>query len=249
MPEVAGDDDVFGEVSDDHGLSLRSPARPGAEGEAHGAEDISAASTPKPLGGHARSPARSAARSRVRSRVTSRSRLGVDAEQDRDGPLQMIQEDSSDTHLAVASAAVAIIVGGCTAVVCLESLLKVDNACGGLIQFAQTAFVSLECLRHNVELKPGASTYSLKERSIPLHWHGALVVMCFVGSLFSNMSHAYGVTVPNHVIFKSSSLAVNMAVGAVVLGKKYSSTQVAYHHHHHHHLCARALPPPHVPCD
>ena len=138
-----------------------------------------------------------------------------------------IRGEKWDAYFAIASAVVHIIVGGCTAVMCLESLLKVDHACGALIQFAQTTFVAFECLRHNVEVKEGASTLSLKARAIPLKWHLALVVMCFVGSLFSNMSHAYGVTVPLHVIFKSSSLGVNMAVGAMVMGKRYSKMQVA----------------------
>ena len=98
------------------------------------------------------------------------------------------------------------------------------------MQLAQTLFVALDSSRSQLEYKKEEKKASkmprLKERTIPLFWHFGFVAICFTMSTLSNLSHNYGVTVPFHVVVKSSGLVVNMLVGAVLLGKRYDIKQV-----------------------
>jgi UDP-xylose/UDP-N-acetylglucosamine transporter B4 len=129
--------------------------------------------------------------------------------------------------IATLSAIAQIFVGGCTAVIALESMLQSDRSCGPLVQLAQTAFVAIDSSRTQLVTTKGNSCPRLKTNTIPMLWHLGFVGICFTMSILSNMSHQYGISVPLHVVVKSSGLVVNMLVGAVLLRKRYKIGQIA----------------------
>jgi hypothetical protein len=129
-------------------------------------------------------------------------------------------------RIAVLSAVAQIFIGGCTAVIALESMLQSDRGCGPLVQLAQTLFVAVDSSRTQLVTTKRSPCPRLKQNTIPMVWHLGFVAICFTMSILSNMSHNYGISVPMHVVVKSSGLVVNMLVGAVLLGKRYKMTQI-----------------------
>lgn len=107
---------------------------------------------------------------------------------------------------AIGSAIGQIFVGGCIAVMALETMLKSDRGCGPMVQLAQTTFVAFDSGRSQLEYdtskdkKLSLSTLRVRKRTIPFYWHIGFVSICFTMSTLSNLSHNYGVTVVSTVI-------------------------------------------------
>ncbi|KAG0354663.1 golgi uridine diphosphate-N- acetylglucosamine transporter [Podila minutissima] len=66
----------------------------------------------------------------------------------------------------------------------------------------------------------------LKERKIPLTRWLAIVVMFFAASVLNNLSLAYKISVPLHIIFRSGGLMVGMVLGMLIMKKRYSASQI-----------------------
>ncbi|ORZ04269.1 UAA transporter [Absidia repens] len=98
------------------------------------------------------------------------------------------------------------------------------GCCSNLVTFAQFLFVSFEGLRHHVMW--GKYGPCLKPTVVPLSNWLALVVLFFSVSVLNNLALGYHISVPLHIIFRSGGLIVNMILGALFLGKRYSSGQI-----------------------
>ncbi|KAF9978403.1 golgi uridine diphosphate-N- acetylglucosamine transporter [Actinomortierella ambigua] len=66
----------------------------------------------------------------------------------------------------------------------------------------------------------------LKPRKVPLVRWMLIVVMFFVVSVLNNLSLAYRISVPLHIIFRSGGLVIGMLLGMLLMKKTYSKSQM-----------------------
>ncbi|KAA8908876.1 hypothetical protein TRICI_004689 [Trichomonascus ciferrii] len=120
--------------------------------------------------------------------------------------------------------ALALIFGGCCSNVCtLESIVSELPNAGLLVTFVQFVFVSVEGLFHFVEMKNGVP--QLQPRNVPIKEWVIPVGLFFIVSVLNNKVWAYDVSVPVHIVFRSSGTVTTMLVGAL-MGKRYTQKQV-----------------------
>ncbi|KAF9372159.1 golgi uridine diphosphate-N- acetylglucosamine transporter [Podila verticillata] len=146
----------------------------------------------------------------------------------------------------------AMIFGGCCSnVFALEILVNDAPKSGQMITFAQFMCVSLYGLSQHLQwpvvqewrsstssgsasTTPQSPTSSglwryiphLQERKVPLTRWLAIVVMFFAASILNNLSLAYKISVPLHIIFRSGGLMVGMVLGMLIMKKRYSASQI-----------------------
>lgn len=120
--------------------------------------------------------------------------------------------------------------GCCTNVLVLERLLHLNSlqySLSTLVTFAQFVFVSAVAYRRNVDVARGRwTTLWLQKPAIPLQKWALLVVMYFALSFLNNWVLRFDVSIPLHIVFRSSSTVVTMAIGWLFGGKTYSRSQV-----------------------
>lgn len=120
--------------------------------------------------------------------------------------------------------ALALIFGGCCSNVCtLESIISELPDSGMLVTFVQFLFVSIEGLLHFVEIKNGVPR--LQRRVVPVREWLIPVGLFFIVSVLNNKVWAYDVSVPVHIVFRSSGTVTTMLVG-LLMGKRYTQRQV-----------------------
>ncbi|KAG0258662.1 golgi uridine diphosphate-N- acetylglucosamine transporter [Actinomortierella ambigua] len=66
----------------------------------------------------------------------------------------------------------------------------------------------------------------LKPRKVPLIRWMLIVIMFFVVSVLNNLSLAYRISVPLHIIFRSGGLVIGMLLGMLLMKKSYSKSQM-----------------------
>ncbi|KAF9314365.1 golgi uridine diphosphate-N- acetylglucosamine transporter [Podila horticola] len=145
----------------------------------------------------------------------------------------------------------AMIFGGCCSnVFALEILVNDAPKSGQMITFAQFICVSIYGLSQHLQWpvvqewrssSPSSGSAStprlasnglwryiphLQERKIPLTRWLAIVVMFFAASVLNNLSLAYKISVPLHIIFRSGGLMVGMVLGMLIMKKRYSAPQI-----------------------
>ncbi|CAO1621625.1 unnamed protein product [Parajaminaea phylloscopi] len=94
---------------------------------------------------------------------------------------------------------------------------------GTLITFLHFFFVMLLALPSQID----GQTWSLKKNKVPLSRWAVQVILYASTSLLNNVAFAYDIPMPVHIIFRSGGLVVNMIMGWLVRGKRYSRVQVA----------------------
>ncbi|KAI8100021.1 UAA transporter [Halteromyces radiatus] len=118
-----------------------------------------------------------------------------------------------------------LIFGGCCSnVFALEVLVTDAPKSGNLVTFAQFLFVALEGIRHQLEW--GTYGPRFKKTVVPIYNWVLLVILFFTVSVLNNLALGYHISVPLHIIFRSGGLIVNMIMGAIILGKRYSFGQI-----------------------
>ncbi|KAJ2308395.1 golgi uridine diphosphate-N- acetylglucosamine transporter [Coemansia sp. RSA 2706] len=116
-----------------------------------------------------------------------------------------------------------LIFGGCcTNVFALESLVRSVPKSGNLITFAQFFFITLVTLPSQL-----TSSGGLRARQVPVRRWLTMVVLYFCVSVLNNLALGHKVSIPLHIVFRSSGLIANMACGRVVMGKRYGRGQAA----------------------
>lgn len=102
----------------------------------------------------------------------------------------------------------------CSNVYLLEVLIREDPGVGNLIVFFQFAFLSVHGLVFT-------SKFGTVRRHIPLRKYATLVLLFFVSSIANNYVFNFHIPMPLHMVFRSGSLLANMALGIIILDKKY----------------------------
>ncbi|CAK9099121.1 UDP-xylose and UDP-N-acetylglucosamine transporter (Solute carrier family 35 member B4), partial [Durusdinium trenchii] len=97
-----------------------------------------------------------------------------------------------------------------------ELITSRDAGAGGLVTLCQFAFVAAQGLVSNAG----------KQRQIPLWFHMVVTGIFFASSLVNNMALNFGISMPVHMVFRSSSLAANLILGWAFFGKRYQPEQL-----------------------
>ncbi len=117
-----------------------------------------------------------------------------------------------------------ILVGCGINVVFLELITKRDPGAGGLVTLAQFVFVALMGLGDAFEMN--GWRIRLRARKVPLWTHVAVTALFFVVNLMNNAALGYGISMPLHMLFRSSSLGASMLLGWLGFGKSYKGRQI-----------------------
>ncbi|KAK6461540.1 UAA transporter [Scheffersomyces coipomensis] len=120
--------------------------------------------------------------------------------------------------------------GCCTNVFVLETLFKnnkSDYSLTTIITFSQFLFVSILSYFPNADFKQSnlRSLY-LKPTQIPIKNWLVLVAMFFTTSILNNAVSKFNITIPVHIIFRSSGTVVTVLVGRMFGKKRYNRDQI-----------------------
>lgn len=96
---------------------------------------------------------------------------------------------------------------------------------GVTITFFQFLFVALEGLPWHFTFSSGQ--FFLKERQIPFFRWAVIVTLFFVTSTLNNAALGYSVSIPVYIIFRSGGTFVTMIMGWLLVGKRYTTRQIA----------------------
>ncbi|PWN20118.1 UAA transporter [Microstroma glucosiphilum] len=127
-----------------------------------------------------------------------------------------------------------IFVGCCSNAYYLESSTSQIPNLGTLITFLQFLFTMLLALPSQLESasstssggKGGLAGIRWRRNRVPLSRWGVQVLLYASTTLLNNTAFAYDVPMPVHIIFRSGGLVVNMLMGWLVRGKRYSLLQI-----------------------
>uniref|UniRef100_A0A8D0EG54 Solute carrier family 35 member B4 n=1 Tax=Strix occidentalis caurina TaxID=311401 RepID=A0A8D0EG54_STROC len=116
-------------------------------------------------------------------------------------------------HPAVA---VGLVFGGCCSnVVFLELLARQFPGCGNIVTFSQFLFIAVEGFIFE-------ANFGRKRPAIPIRYYFIMVAMFFTVSVVNNYALNLNIAMPLHMIFRSGSLIASMALGIIILKKRYS---------------------------
>lgn len=136
-------------------------------------------------------------------------------------------------HFAVAdtlSTFLQVFGGCCSNVYILEGLLSHNNLSYPLsyiITFLQFAFVALVSYYPNCDFQH-SSWYRLylRRSRLPLRSLGMMVLMFFSTSILNNLVLKFNISIPLHIVFRSSGTVVSMLVGYFFGKKTYNYNQI-----------------------
>uniref|UniRef100_A0A670ZLB1 Solute carrier family 35 member B4 n=1 Tax=Pseudonaja textilis TaxID=8673 RepID=A0A670ZLB1_PSETE len=114
------------------------------------------------------------------------------------------------------SLAVGLVFAGCCSnVVFLELLIREFPGSGNLITFSQFFFIALEGFVFE-------ANFGRKPPTIPIRFYLIMVGMFFTVSVVNNYALNLNIAMPLHMIFRSGSLIASMALGIIILKKRYT---------------------------
>ncbi|XP_026546637.1 UDP-xylose and UDP-N-acetylglucosamine transporter-like [Notechis scutatus] len=114
------------------------------------------------------------------------------------------------------SLAVGLVFAGCCSnVVFLELLIREFPGSGNLITFSQFFFIALEGFVFE-------ANFGRKQPTIPIRFYLIMVGMFFTVSVVNNYALNLNIAMPLHMIFRSGSLIASMALGIIILKKRYT---------------------------
>ncbi|KAJ2711572.1 golgi uridine diphosphate-N- acetylglucosamine transporter [Coemansia spiralis] len=114
--------------------------------------------------------------------------------------------------------------GCCSNVLALEQLVRKVPMSGNLITFAQFAFIALVGLPSHLYRPAGSWMPRLRPRQVPLRSWAVMVGLYFCVSVANNIALGFHISIPLHIVFRSSGLIANMLCGLAV-GKRYPPAQ------------------------
>lgn len=97
---------------------------------------------------------------------------------------------------------------------------------GSLVTFCQFVVVALVSAYPLIDRRSSWRRLYLRRNRIPLHKLLVAVAIFFTVSVLNNSVWRFGVSVPIHIMFRSSSTVITMAVGYLFGGKRYNRGQV-----------------------
>ncbi|CCH40911.1 UDP-N-acetylglucosamine transporter yea4 [Wickerhamomyces ciferrii] len=119
-----------------------------------------------------------------------------------------------------------LIFGGCCSnVFTLEKIVTTNPDSGNIVTFAQFLFIALEGYIHFFDkTRP---PFYIKENKVPLKRWSLTIIMFFLISILNNSVFIFKISIPIHIIFRSSGTAVVMIIGWLIAKKTYNRTQIA----------------------
>ncbi|NWW47491.1 S35B4 protein, partial [Pedionomus torquatus] len=87
--------------------------------------------------------------------------------------------------------------------------------CGNIVTFSQFLFIAVEGFIFE-------ANFGRKKPAIPIRYYFIMVAMFFTVSVVNNYALNLNIAMPLHMIFRSGSLIASMALGVVILKKRYS---------------------------
>ncbi|OUM70369.1 hypothetical protein PIROE2DRAFT_37432, partial [Piromyces sp. E2] len=100
---------------------------------------------------------------------------------------------------------------------------------GYLITLCQFAFITLAGLHQNIKWtfsKNKKFSFIIKSRKAPMHMWFFMVILFFASSIINNLVFQFHISMPIHIIFKSSTIIVNMILSFVIFKRRYTYQQV-----------------------
>jgi len=127
--------------------------------------------------------------------------------------------------------ALGLVFGGCCANVwSFEELLRSSRGVGSAITFCQMLFIACQSFPHAFTMRfPTREKWLVveaKSRRVPLRKWLTQVSVLLGGTLLNNWSFAYSVPLTLQIVVRSSGLPVSLALGRLLLRKRYSGLQV-----------------------
>ncbi|CUS21946.1 LAQU0S04e04478g1_1 [Lachancea quebecensis] len=115
--------------------------------------------------------------------------------------------------------------GCCSNVYTLEQIIAgTPHNMGNIVTFTQILFVALKTLPEFLNFR-NPPTF-LRRRSIPFKIHLLSVLLFLLGTISNNSVFAFGVSVPLHIVFRSSATAITMALSWAIGQRTYTQRQV-----------------------
>ncbi|NWT43939.1 S35B4 protein, partial [Chroicocephalus maculipennis] len=87
--------------------------------------------------------------------------------------------------------------------------------CGNIVTFSQFLFIAVEGFIFE-------TNFGRKKPAIPIRYYFIMVAMFFTVSVVNNYALNLNIAMPLHMIFRSGSLIASMALGIIILKKRYS---------------------------
>ncbi|ODQ77544.1 hypothetical protein BABINDRAFT_41548 [Babjeviella inositovora NRRL Y-12698] len=118
-----------------------------------------------------------------------------------------------------------LVFGGCCAnVSALESLVKGKPNMGSILTFCQFGFIAVEGYIQHFSISHPKRLF-IKPTHIPVYRWMCSVVLFFFVSILNNSVWQYDISVPFHIIFRSSATGITMIIG-YMFGKRYTKKQI-----------------------
>lgn len=120
---------------------------------------------------------------------------------------------------------IGLIFGGCCSnVFTLEKIITNNPESGNIVTFAQFLFISIEGYI-NFFNKNNPPFY-LEQNKVPLKRWSLTIIMFFLISVLNNSVFIFKISIPIHIIFRSSGTAVVMIIGWLIAKKTYNKIQI-----------------------
>eukprot|EP01094_Clydonella_sp_ATCC50884_P002517 TRINITY_DN11920_c0_g1_i1.p2 TRINITY_DN11920_c0_g1~~TRINITY_DN11920_c0_g1_i1.p2 ORF type:complete len:409 (+),score=155.17 TRINITY_DN11920_c0_g1_i1:1184-2410(+) len=123
-------------------------------------------------------------------------------------------------------ALVMVMVGGLAQSMSMEYIVRHYSGAGPTISFFQFLFVAGEGFRNYVEWSDDSAVgITFTKRAVPLLHHCVFLLCSWLAAVLAALALDFHVTIATSMIIKSLSLVINMAMGFLLLGKRYSVGQ------------------------
>jgi len=118
--------------------------------------------------------------------------------------------------------------GCCSTTITMESIIKIQKNCGNIILLFQFLFIVITGLISNVNFHRTKNGFSLKmkPRQAPLYKWFVMVLLFFSSSALNNLVFKYNISMPFHIIFRSSSIIMNIVMSRIILKQRYTIQQI-----------------------
>lgn len=118
-----------------------------------------------------------------------------------------------------------LIFGGCCSnVFTLEKIVTHNPEAGNVVTFFQFLFIAGEGYVHFFDR--ARPPFYVQENKVPLKRWSITIIMFFLISVLNNSVFIFNISIPIHIIFRSSGTAVVMVIGYFVAKKRYNWTQI-----------------------
>lgn len=107
----------------------------------------------------------------------------------------------------------------------MEKIITNNPDSGNIVTFAQFFFIALEGYINFFDKE--RPPFYIKPNQVPLKRWSITIILFFLISILNNSVFIFNISIPIHIIFRSSGTAVVMIIGWLIAKKKYNKIQVS----------------------